>query len=159
MDELIESLKQQDELSRQKLDAQNRIRLHDATIIRAKATDFWDIVYEHIQRLCGEMREAFPSNADRQLFVQAIPSGFFLNASCLPRRILSAQLDIDGQRVKLSERIKHSFDDNPQPERRPAIGIKVWSDDELRFTFIGKPYDDPTALARALVSYVLNPPI
>lgn len=72
MDELIESPKQQDELTRQQLNTQNRIRLHDETIIRAKATDFWDLVQEHIQRLCGEMREAFPDNANRQLFVQAL---------------------------------------------------------------------------------------
>jgi hypothetical protein len=72
MDELIESMKQQDELASQQLDARNRIRLHDATIIRAKATDFWDVVYERIQTRCGEMREAFPSKANRQLFVQTI---------------------------------------------------------------------------------------
>jgi hypothetical protein len=154
MDELIESLKRQDEIASVARDTENRIRLHNADITRAKAPDFWNLVTERLRALCAELIQTFPTNYSRHAFMESLPDGFFLNGSGLPRRILSAQLDITGQRVRLAVRIKNSIEDQPMPQALPSIDIKVGSDEELRFTFMGKAHDDPQALARSILRYV-----
>ncbi len=154
MDELIESLKRSDALADQQADTQNRIRLHNAGIIHAKAPDFWGLVDGQVRTLCQEMLEAFPHNVKRHLFPETIPDGFMLNGGGLPKRILAAQLDINGERVRLSERIKQSIEDQPSPQPKSSINITVGPDDELRFNFMGTPYADPQSLARAFVTYV-----
>ncbi len=154
MDELIESLKRSDAIADEKIEIQNRITLHNAEIIQAKAPDFWSLVAGHVRTLCQEMMEAFPQNAKRHLFLETIPSGFMLNGGGIPRRILAAQLDLSGQRVRLSERIKHSLEEQAMPTPKASINISVGLDNELRFNFTGTSYDDPQSLARAFVSYV-----
>jgi len=154
MDELIESLKQQDERTALVRETENRIGLHNAEIIRAKAPDFWNLVTERLRALCPELIQTFPTNYSRHAFMESLPNGFFLNGGGLPRRILSAQLDINGQRVRLAVRLKNCIEDQPTPQTLPSIDIKVGSDDGLRFTFMGKAHDDPQDLARSLLRYV-----
>lgn len=154
MDELVESLKRSDALADQQAEIQNRIRLHDAGIIHSKAPDFWSLVITHVNTLCQELMTAFPQNVKRHLFLQSIPDGFMLNGGGLPKRILAAQLDLNGQRVRLSERIKYSIEEQPSPQPTSSINISVAPDDELRFNYMGTPYPDPHSLARAFVTHV-----
>lgn len=154
MDELIESLKRRDHAETIAQETENKIRLHDAEIIQAKAPDFWAMVKAHLQVLCSELMQAFPNNTSRRAFMEDIPDGFFLNGSGLPRRILSAQLDVQGQRVKMSIRIRQSFEDAPTPQPLPSIDIKVGKNEEVLFIYTGKRHDDPQEVSRALLRYV-----
>jgi hypothetical protein len=53
-----------------------------------------------------------------------------LNGGKSPRRMLSAELDVIGQQVKLSERVKHSREDLPLPQFKPPINITVGPEEE-----------------------------
>jgi len=155
MDPLIESLKQQDQIEAAAQETANRIRLHDADIIQAKAGDFWDRVTSYLRVLCSDLVATFPNNSKRHAFLDpSLPNGFFINGGGLPRRILAAQLDTKGQRVTLSLRVKQSFDDHPDPQYVAPIAITVGKEEELIYSFMGKREDDPHNLARALLRYV-----
>jgi len=154
LDPLIANLKQQDAVAEQERDTANRIRLHNADVIQAKAPDLWCLVINHIATLCGDMLRAFPYNSKRHPFLEPLVNGFILNGGGLPRRILAADLDIKGQRIRLSERIKNSLEDDPRPEIKPPVSITVGEQEELLFQFMGRTYDDPQDIARAMICHV-----
>lgn len=157
MDPLVEQLKKSSEVEAQAQQTQAALRLHNAQLIAAKAPTFWELATNRVGVICDELRQGFPTDNRYHLFITLqAPSGFFLNGNTSPRCILSAQLNIRGQQVDLSERVLNNVLDQPTPNAKSPITIKVRADEELTFTFQGESFDQPDELARALVSYVLR---
>ncbi len=118
---------------------------------------FWQIVQDAIEGICMELRQEFPSDNRYHLSLEKQPSsGFFLHGGKLPRCILSADLDVIGQQVLLSERILQAREHQPMPKFKAPITITVGTEEELIFKFDGKCFDTPHDLARAIIGYVIR---
>lgn len=133
---------------------QEEIRLHNARLIRAKAPGFFNLLLQRIKSDCERLREKFPNDSRYHPFVnEERPSGFSLNGSKMPRRILGFDLNVDAHRIDVCERVKHSREDQPFPRALAPIDITVGNEDELKLTFRGNTHDTPESLAHQLISY------
>jgi hypothetical protein len=157
VDQLVEQLKKSSETEAQLQQTQTALRLHNAQLIAAKAPTFWDMVGNRVGVICDELKQAFPTDNRYHLFVvQQAPNGWFLNGNASPRCILSAQLNIRGQQVDMTERIVQNVFDSPTSNIKAPITITVGVNEQLVFNFQGESFDMPDELARAIVSYVLR---
>src|SRR5208283_4676061 len=126
----------------------------NARIIRAKAPAFWEQTMQVIRAECDEMQRAFPNDRLRNPFVNSYAGFFTLNSKAIPRRILAAQLNAEGQTVQTHEGTKYSLEDQPMLNPTGPISISVGSDEEVIFTFRGGQYDAPENLAHAIITYI-----
>ena len=153
MSNFTEGLKRAADANAQAIQAQNEIRLHNARVIRASASEFWSQTEQIIRNECDEMRREFPNDRLRNPFVNNY-AGFTLNTTAMPRKILAARLDVDGLCVRTDEGVKHSLEHMPMLTPTGPITITVGPEEQLQFMFRGRKYDAPENLAHALISYV-----
>jgi hypothetical protein len=153
MSQFIENLKRATQAQTETLQRQAALRLHNADVLRAKAPIFWDATKTILRTECGEMQRNFPNDPRYNPFVNE-QMGFTLNGKKMPRKILMVDLNLDGQCLTVSEATKYSLIEQPIFDYIAPISIAVGSEEELVFTFRGRPLDTPESLAEAMISYV-----
>jgi len=133
----------------------NEIRLHNAKIAKAKAPILWREVIEQIKHYCEEFKELTLKNPKFRFHVSDSPDGFLLvNDGPLPRREIQANLDLDGQCVKVLSRIKSSFQDQSLLKPLGFMSISVDGSDELSFRLNSETWCTPEAIAEFFVKFV-----
>jgi hypothetical protein len=155
MGDWIDSLKLQHEKEALDLARLLDVRLHDATITHSKAQAFLALTLKRTKIYCEKLRLKFPLENRYHPFIdEERLGGFTLNGGAMPRLMLGLDLNLNAQRIDVSQRIKRQVEDTPFPEVRPPIDITVGLKEELNLHFLGKSHDTPESLAQALISYV-----
>lgn len=153
MPDWIDKLAEKDRAQAERRQTQEELRLHNAKVIRAKASEWWDAVIERLQADCSKLRETFPQDQHRQCNLINNGMDWELSGCKLPWKILNLRLNVDGQSVDIVESIREARD-RTAPVGRDAIKIGVRSDEWMEFTFKGRAYQTPESLAQALILYV-----
>ena len=155
MSDWIKDLKKKEADTASQRETADQIRLHNAKIIASKAHSFWMEVLKFVDEISKELHAEFPNNKKYHCHKNPSYEGFVLvNDGPLPRRELTAEINIAGHMINLYGAVKSDRYKPAVPKRPWQIDITVNDQEELVFRWEFRIFTTPEDLARALVKYV-----
>jgi hypothetical protein len=133
------------------------IRLHDVSVIKAKAPVFWQIAMEEIRVECEKLKATFSGETKFDCQLQAEGNSFELWSGGFPSAIICAVMDMEGSIIHVWKGSQSSTL-GPKPLGLPEeIRIMVVKNKDLRFmTNANKDISSVVEFAQYFVSEVFG---
>jgi ribosomal protein RSM22 (predicted rRNA methylase) len=155
MNDWIDRMAENYEPKDKRLQREKDIRLHDASVIKSKAPQFWDSLIERLKSDSARLSEKFSDNTARQCSVTNFAGHWEIRGRKMPARILRMRLDPEGQIVYIDV-VEQADRGKENAVGSEQIKITVNGDEELEWVFSGQRYSSASELSRALISEVIS---
>ena len=153
MSDWIDRIKQNDAEKSEDNRLENEMRLHRASVIKAKAPAFWGELNDRVESDCEKLNLTFKDDLRRQCsFTRIGPSEFELRGSVSGSSVLRVRLNAEAQTID-QELFEGRGD---RGKRRESLVLNIDRNENLILDGLRGPTGDPAVLSEALIRKVIQ---